>query len=83
MAAQTRQVMTNLATALAAAGVGVEHLVQVFVLLVDGVDVAAGYRAAAEGLATVTPPLVTAVMVSGLGVPGALVEVSAIAVVVR
>ncbi len=51
------------------------------VLLVDGVDVTGAY-AAAESLAGLTvPPLVTAAMVSGLGVPGALVEVGAIAAV--
>ncbi|HJU97001.1 MAG TPA: Rid family hydrolase [Jiangellaceae bacterium] len=84
VAAQTRQVMANLATALEAAGVGVEHLVQVLVLLVDGVDVQAAYGAAAASLADATPPpLVTAALVSGLGVPGALVEVSAVAAVVR
>ena len=84
VASQTRQVMTNLATALAAAGVGIEHLVQVTVLLVDGVDIQAAYGAAAASLgAATTQPLVTAALVSGLGVPGALVEVSAVAAVVR
>src|SRR3954451_9536634 len=83
-AAQTRQVMTNLATALEAVGVGIEHLVQVTVLLVDGVDVQAAYGAAAASLApATTPPLDTAALVSALGVPGALVEVSAVAAVVR
>jgi len=44
VAAQTRQVMANLATALQAAGAGIEHLVSVLVMLVDGVDVQAGLR---------------------------------------
>ena len=84
VAAQTTRVMANLATALAAAGVGVEHLVSVTVMLVDGVDVAAAYAAAAPALATEgDPPLVDAALVAGLGVPGALVEVSAVAAVVR
>jgi enamine deaminase RidA (YjgF/YER057c/UK114 family) len=83
-AAQTRQVMANLTTALAAAGVGIEHLVQVTVLLVEGVDVQGAYGAAAAALAAATPPpLVTAALVSGLGMPGALVEVGAVAAVVR
>ena len=52
------------------------------VLMVEGVDVNAAYGAAAESLATLeTPPLVTAAIVSALGVPGALVEVGAIAAV--
>jgi enamine deaminase RidA (YjgF/YER057c/UK114 family) len=73
-------VMANLATALEAAGAGIEHLVSVLVLLVEGVDVQAAYAAAAATLSSVkAPPLVSAAIVSGLGVPGALVEVSAIA----
>jgi enamine deaminase RidA (YjgF/YER057c/UK114 family) len=81
-AAQTRQVMANLETALAAAGAGIEHLVSVCVLLVEGVDVQAAYGAAAASLsAATTPPLVSAALVSGLGVRGALVEVSAVAAI--
>lgn len=82
VAAQTRQVMTNLETALAAAGAGVEHLVSVWVALVEGADVQAAYAAAAASLGSAkVPPLVSAALVSGLGVPGALVEVSAVAAV--
>ena len=84
VAAQTTRVMANLVTALAAADVGVEHLVTVTVMLVEGVDVAAAYAAAAPALATGgDTPLVDAALVAGLGVPGALVEVSAVAAVVR
>ena len=81
-AAQTRRVMANLTTALAAAGAGIDDLVSVTVVLVEGVDVQAAYAAAAPSLATAkTPPLVSALLVSSLGVPGALVEVSAVAAV--
>ncbi len=81
-AAQTRQVMANLVTALEAAGAGLSDVVSMTVLLVDGVDVTGAYAVAAESLAGLSvPPLVTAAMVSGLGVPGALVEVGAIAAV--
>lgn len=80
VAAQTRQVMANLVTALQAAGARIEHLVSVLVLLVEGVDVQAAYAAAAVTLGSAkAPPLVSAAMVSGLGVPGAMVEVSAVA----
>jgi enamine deaminase RidA (YjgF/YER057c/UK114 family) len=80
VAAQTRQVMANLETALEAAGAGIEHLVSVVVMLVEGVDVQAAYAAAAATLGSgKAPPLVSAAIVSGLGVPGAMVEVSAIA----
>ena len=49
-------------------------------MLVEGTDVQAAYAAAAATLgAAKAPPLVSAAIVSGLGVPGAMVEVSAIA----
>ena len=65
-AAQTRQVMANLVTALEAAGAGLADVVSMTVLLVDGVDVTGAYAAAAESLAGLTvPPLVTAALVSG------------------
>ncbi|NNH05551.1 Rid family hydrolase [Cellulomonas fimi] len=84
VAAQVTKVMENVVAALAAAGAGVADLVSVTVLLVDGVDLAAAYGAAAPALAREgAPPLVTAARVAGLGVPGALVEVSAVAAVVR
>ncbi|RJO71042.1 RidA family protein [Nocardia panacis] len=84
VAAQARRAMENVGIALAAAGLGFEHLVQTTVLLVDGVDVRAAYGAAAAALAVCPqPPLVTAALVAKLGVPGALVEVAAVAAVVR
>jgi enamine deaminase RidA (YjgF/YER057c/UK114 family) len=83
-AAQTRKVMENLVTALEAAGAGTEDLVSVTAVLVEGVDVQAAYAAAAPWFARAeTPPLVNGLIVSGLGVPGALVEVSAVAAVTR
>jgi len=83
-AAQTTKVMENLATALAAAGAGIEDVVSVTVVLVEGVDVQAAYAAAVPALAAANPPpLVSALLVAGLGVPGALVEVSAVAAVVN
>lgn len=80
VAAQTAQVMTNLRVALAAGGATVHDLVMVTVLLVDGADINAAYPVAAAGLEGATPPVVAA-MVAKLGVPGALVEVSAVAAV--
>jgi enamine deaminase RidA (YjgF/YER057c/UK114 family) len=78
VAAQTQQVMRNLHVALGAAGATVQDLVMMTVLVVDGVDLAAAYPVAAAGLAGAAP-LVVAAFVAGLGVPGALVEVSAVA----
>ncbi len=80
VAAQTSRTMENVVTALAAAGLEVEHLVSVTVTLVAGVDVQAAYAAAGPFLAGANPPpLVSAALVSALGVPGALVEVSGVA----
>ena len=78
--AQTRQVMANLQVALAAAGAGVADLVAMTILFVDGVDLTAAYPVAAEALAGAAPT-VTAAQVAALGVPGALLEVSAVAAV--
>src|SRR4029450_6367636 len=80
VAAQVRQVMANVRTALAAAGATVDDLVMVNVLPADSVDAPEAYPAAAEGLEGATP-LVVAAQVARLGVPGALVEVSAVAAV--
>ena len=77
-AAQTQQVMKNLHVALAAAGASVKDLVMMTVLFVDGVDLAEAYPVAAAELAGAAPPVV-GVRVAGLAVPGALVEVSAVA----
>ena len=79
-AAQTRKVMANLVTALEAVGASLDDVVSMTVLMVDGIDLQASYAAASEALAGLeAPPLVTAAMGSALGVPGALVEVGAIA----
>jgi enamine deaminase RidA (YjgF/YER057c/UK114 family) len=80
VATQTQQVMTNLKTALAAAGATVHDLVMVTILLVEDADLTKAYPVAAAELAGATPPVVAA-RVAGLGVPGALLEVSAIAAV--
>jgi enamine deaminase RidA (YjgF/YER057c/UK114 family) len=79
-AAQTKKVMDNLITALAAANATVHDLVQVSILFVDGVDINAAYPVAAVALDGAAP-LVVGARVAGLAVPGALLEVSAIAAV--
>jgi enamine deaminase RidA (YjgF/YER057c/UK114 family) len=82
VAAQTRQVMSNVATALAAAGATVADVILWSILIVDGADLAAAYGAAAPTLASYgEPALVTGATVVRLAVPGALVEVSAVAAV--
>ena len=49
-AAQTQQVMTNLHVALAAAGAGVQDLVMMTILLVEGADLDAAYPVAGAGI---------------------------------
>jgi len=83
VAAQSVRAVENVRTALAAAGATFADVVQWTVLFVDGVDLAAAYGAIAPLLASDEPPLVIASRVAGLGVPGALIEVSAIAAVLR
>ena len=84
LVAQVDQVMANLTVALAAAGATMADLVSLSIALVEGTDLRAGYAAAAAQLSgTQPPPLVTAAIVAGLGVPGALIELSAIAAIVR
>jgi enamine deaminase RidA (YjgF/YER057c/UK114 family) len=81
VAAQSARALENARTALAAAGATLGDVVHWTVLFVDGVDVAVGYGAIASELASDEPALVTAARVAGLGVPGALVEISAVAAV--
>lgn len=83
VAAQSVRALANAKVALAAAGASLADVVQWTVFFVEGADLAAGYGAIAGELASDEPALVTAARVSGLGVPGALVEISAIATVLR
>ena len=83
VAAQSARALENAGTALAAAGATLGDVVHWSVLLVEGADLGEAYGAIAPRLASDEPPLVTAARVAGLGVPGALVEISAIAAIVR
>ncbi len=80
VAAQSVRAIDNAAVALEAAGASLADVVQWTVFISDGADLGAAYGAIAPRLAGAgAPPLVTAALVAGLGVPGALIEVSAIA----
>jgi enamine deaminase RidA (YjgF/YER057c/UK114 family) len=81
IALQSVRALDNVKTALAAADASISDVVQWTVLFVEGTDIGAGYRAIAGELAADEPALVTAALVAGLGVPGALVEISAVAAV--
>ena len=80
VAAQAVQAVGNVETVLRAAGAALSDVVSWTVLIAAGADVAAAYGAIAPRLTRAgAPPLVTAARVAGLAVPGALLEISAIA----
>ncbi len=82
LAAQTAQVMANLKLALAAAGASMADLVSCTIYVVAGLDLRAAYGVAASAFDTGSePPLVSVAVVAGLAVPGALIELSAVAAV--
>jgi enamine deaminase RidA (YjgF/YER057c/UK114 family) len=83
VAAQASRALENVETALASAGATLADVISWTVLFVDGVDLGAAYGAIGPKLASDTPGLVISAMVSGLGVAGALIEVSAVAAVVK
>jgi enamine deaminase RidA (YjgF/YER057c/UK114 family) len=84
IAEQATRTIDNATIALQAAGAALADVVQWTVLLVADADIGAAYGAIAPRLAGAgAPPLVTAAMVARLGVPGALIEVSAIAAVMQ
>lgn len=79
---QAARALDNAAVALAAAGAALDDVIQWTVLIDEGADVAAAYGAIGPQLAREgAPPLVTGARVAGLGVPGALIEISAVAAV--
>ncbi|MFF2277475.1 RidA family protein [Agromyces sp. NPDC058126] len=80
VAAQSVRAIDNASIALEAAGASLADVVQWTVLIAEGADLGAAYGAIAPRLAGPgAPPLVTGATVRALGVPGALIEVSAIA----
>lgn len=83
---QAARAVDNAAAALAAAGASLADVIQWNVLFVEGVDLQAAYGAIGPRLGAAAaeagaPPLVTGARVAALGVPGALIEVSAVAAV--
>ncbi|MGY4859134.1 RidA family protein [Cryobacterium sp. AP23] len=82
VAEQSRRAIDNASVALEAAGASLADVVQWTVLIAADADLGAAYGAIAPRLAGAgAPPLVSAARVAGLGVPGALIEVSAIAAI--
>ncbi|WP_345184691.1 Rid family hydrolase [Microbacterium panaciterrae] len=80
VAAQSARAIENAEAALAAAGATLADVVGWTVLIHQDADLRAAYGAVGPKLARAgAPPLVTAARVAGLGVPGALIEIAAIA----
>lgn len=79
---QTRQALANLTACLAAAGASLTDVVKWTVLCVHGQPLHEGFAAFMEVMQRdAPPPAITVAMVAGLAVPGALVEIDAIAAV--
>lgn len=82
IAAQTRQVLANLETALAAAGAGFEHVVKWGLYIVEGQSLQAGFAAFQQAWGhRPNPPTITAMFVSALANPDFLLEMDAVAVI--
>jgi enamine deaminase RidA (YjgF/YER057c/UK114 family) len=81
LAAQTARAVENTRIAVAAAGGQLTDVISWTVAVVTGQDLLAGFGAMQPGLTgRPHPPIVTVLQVAALAVPGALVEISAIAV---
>jgi enamine deaminase RidA (YjgF/YER057c/UK114 family) len=79
---QTRQALVNLRACLEAAGATLTDVVRCAILCVDGAPVPEGFAAFREVWPReAPPPAITVAMVVGLAVPGALVEIEAVAAV--
>jgi enamine deaminase RidA (YjgF/YER057c/UK114 family) len=82
IAEQSVKALENATIALAAAGASLDDVISWAVLIQADVDLRAAYGAIASKLARAgAPPLVTSALVAGFGVPGALIEIGAVAAV--
>jgi enamine deaminase RidA (YjgF/YER057c/UK114 family) len=79
--AQAEQTFVNLRNALAAVGAGFEHVVKLTNYFVDIAHLGPFREVRDRFVDTTAPPASTAVAISALARPGALIEVEAIAVV--
>jgi len=82
LAAQVRQALDNLRSCLEAAGAQLTDVVHWKIFCVQGAPLHEGFAAFGEiWPRDAAPPAITVAMVAGLGVPGALVEIEAVAAV--
>jgi enamine deaminase RidA (YjgF/YER057c/UK114 family) len=80
LAVQTEQALKNILEILRTVGASQENVVKQTIYMIKGQDIQEGY-AAAQGVWGNFPTAISGVFVDSLGVPGALVEIEAIAVV--
>ena len=81
---QALRAVENARTALASQGASLDDVISWTIYIHQDADLRAAYGAVAATLARDgAPPLVSAALVAGLAVPGAIIEVSAIAAVIR
>jgi enamine deaminase RidA (YjgF/YER057c/UK114 family) len=79
---QTRQVLRNVRSILDEAGATPDDVIQWRIAVAEGHPIEEGFGAfQQEWPAVANPPTITLTVVSALGVPGAVVEIDAIAVV--
>jgi enamine deaminase RidA (YjgF/YER057c/UK114 family) len=79
---QARQAFANVRTCLEAVGAAVTDIVKWTILCVDGAPLAEGFCAFEEFWPRdAPPPAITVALVAGLAVPGAMVEIEAMAAV--
>lgn len=77
---QTEQVMENLQTALKASEATLENLVKLTIYIVQGQDLADGFKVSQKYLGRLkNPPVVSVLVVAGLANPDFLVEINATA----
>ncbi|PCE14869.1 hypothetical protein AUC47_01615 [Microbacterium sp. SZ1] len=81
---QALRAVENARTALVSQGASLDDVISWTIYIRQDADLRAAYGAVAATLARDgAPPLVSAALVAGLAVPGAVIEVSAIAAVMR
>jgi 2-iminobutanoate/2-iminopropanoate deaminase len=79
LTSQTEQALKNVLTLLKEANATQEHVVKLTIYIAQGQDVNEGF-AAAQKVWGMHATAITSLFVAGLGVPGALVEIEAVAV---
>lgn len=79
LASQTEQALKNMITILKSVGGSQQNVVKQTIYVVKGQDIKEGYAATQKAWGNF-PTAITFVFVDSLGVPGALVEIDAIAV---